>query len=396
MQLVKQVQMRRSKVLEEVTFASKNLFNVATYTIRQRFFQDRHWIRYTELWQVLKSHPDYVKMHKLCGSHPPQQVLKQVDRNFKSFFNALKVWKHTPSRFTGRPKLPYYKPKNGRNMVNFTSQQSRVKGGYLLLTHKMANLGFPKIKTTLGTVKGVRIVPYCDRYTIEMIYDYPPQDLLLDKAHVMGIDLGLANIVTSSDNIGSLPLIIKGGVVKSVNQYYNKQLAKYKSVAKLCNDTNITTRIQRLHRKRNNKIRDFFHKTTRMLINHCIAQNIGTIVIGYNEGWKQKINIGKRNNQNFVSVPFLTLVRQIEYKAEMVGIQVIRTTEEYTSQMCSGCGIIKKSNRKHRGLYVCQDCGTVLNADVNASKNILHKGVPQSVRIGDRGCLNHPVVLTIV
>jgi putative transposase len=266
-------------------------------------------------------------MHKLCGSHPPQQVLKQVDRNFKSFFNALKVWKHTPSRFTGRPKLPYYKPKNGRNMVNFTSQQSRVKGGYLLLTHKMANLGFPKIKTTLGTVKGVRIVPYCDRYTIEMIYDYPPQDLLLDKAHVMGIDLGLANIVTSSDNIGSLPLIIKGGVVKSVNQYYNKQLAKYKSVAKLCNDTNITTRIQRLHRKRNNKIRDFFHKTTRMLINHCIAQNIGTIVIGYNEGWKQKINIGKRNNQNFVSVPFLTLVRQIEYKAEMVGIQVIRTTE---------------------------------------------------------------------
>ncbi|MHA1746482.1 MAG: RNA-guided endonuclease TnpB family protein, partial [Promethearchaeota archaeon] len=157
MQLVKQVQLRRSKVLEEVTFASKNLFNVATYTVRQRFFQDRHWIRYTELWQALKSHQDYVKMHKLCGSHPPQQVLKQVDRNFRSFFNAMKVWKQTPSRFSGRPKLPYYKPKDGRNVLYFTSQQCRVKEGYLLLTHKMANIGFPKIKTILGNVKGVRI-----------------------------------------------------------------------------------------------------------------------------------------------------------------------------------------------------------------------------------------------
>ena len=101
------------------------------------------------------------------------------------------------------------------------------------------------------------------------------------------------------------------------------------------------------------------------------------------------------SNRYFVSVPFLTLVRQIEYKAEKVGIQVIRTTEEYTSQSCSWCGVIKKSNRKYRGLYVCQDCGTVLNADVNASKNILHKGVPQSVWIGDRGSLNLPVVLKV-
>lgn len=196
----------------------------------------------------------------------------------------MKVWKQTPSIFTGRPNLPYYKSKNGRNVLYFTSLQCRVKDGYLLLTHKMANIGFPKIKTTLGIVKGVRIVPYGDRYNIELIYDYTPQDLSLDQTYVMGIDLGLNNIVTISDNIGSTPLIIKGGVVKSLNQFYNKQLAKYKSVAKRCNDMNKTARIQRLHRKRNNKIRDFFHKTTWMVINHCIAQNIGTIVFGYNEG----------------------------------------------------------------------------------------------------------------
>ena len=234
-----------------------------------------------------------------------------------------------------------------------------------------------------------------DRYNIELIYNYNMQELYLDTNNAMGIDLGLNNIVTTSDNMGTTPLIIKGGMIKSINQFYNKQLSKYKSLAKKYNNAHITHRILKFHRKRNNKIRDVFHKTSRIIVNYCIENNIGTIVIGYNEGWKQKSNLGKRNNQNFVSVPFLKLVRQIEYKSEMVGINVIRTSEEYTSQRCSSCGILKKSNRKYRGMYVCSECGSVLNADVNASQNILKKGVPKSVRIGNRGCLNHPVVLKV-
>ena len=211
----------------------------------------------------------------------------------------------------------------------------------------------------------------------------------------MGIDLGLSNIVTTADNCGGSPLIIKGGVVKSINQFYNKQLAKYKSISQKCNKKHLTNRILKFHRKRNNKIHDFFHKTSRKIVNHCIEHNIGTIVVGYNEKWKQNIQIGKRNNQNFVSVPFLKLIQQIEYKSEMVGITVIRTSEEYTSQTCSSCGIIRKANRKYRGLYVCTNCGVVLNADVNASTNIFRKGVPKSVKIGNRGYLSCPIVLKI-
>ncbi|MHA1474380.1 MAG: RNA-guided endonuclease InsQ/TnpB family protein [Promethearchaeota archaeon] len=395
MQLVRQIQMNSSPLLDEITFLSKNLYNVATYTVRQRFFKDQHWIRYQELWTLLKSHETYKKFQESCGSHSPQQVLKQVDRNFKSFFNAIKSWKKHPSKFKGRPKLPHYKWKNGRNMVYFTSLQCRLKDGSVHLTKKMKQLGFPLIHTDLPTVKGVRIIPHGDWYYIELIYNYIPQKLYLDTNNVMGIDLGLNNIVTTSDNIGTTPLIIKGGIIKSTNQYYNKQLSKYKSLAKKCNNSHITHRILKFHRKRNNKIRDMFHKTSRKIVNYCIDHNIGTIVIGYNEGWKQKCNLGKKNNQNFVSVPFLKLLQQIEYKSEMVGINVIRTSEEYTSQQCSSCGIVKKSNRKYRGLYVCSKCGSVLNADVNASQNILKKGVPKSVRIGNRGCLNHPVVLKV-
>jgi len=395
MQLVRQVQFKRTKLLDEITFLSKNLFNVATYTVRQRFFMDRHWTRYHELWRLLKTHEAYQTLQEMCGSHPPQQVLKQVDRNFKSFFKAIKMWKKEPSKFKGMPKLPRYKRKNGRNLVYFTSLQCRLKDGFALLTRKMERLGFPRIKTDLKSVKGVRIVPFGDRYNIELIYDYEPWDLHLNENNTLGIDLGLNNIVTASDNVGNNPLIIKGGVVKSINQFYNKQLAKYKSLGKICNDTELTKRILRLHRKRNNKIRDFFHKTSKKVVNYCISHDIGTIIIGYNEDWKQKIKIGKRNNQNFVSVPFLKLVQQIEYKSEMIGIKVVKITEEYTSRTCSSCGVVRKSNRKYRGLYACKDCGLVLNADVNASRNMIQKGVPESKWLGDRGCLNHPTVLKV-
>ncbi len=210
----------------------------------------------------------------------------------------------------------------------------------------MEKLGFPKVRTNLKKIKGVRIIPFGDRYKIELIYDYVPKDLHLNEKNILGIDLGFINIVTMSDNRGSNPLIIKGGVVKSINQYYNKQLARYKSLSKRYNGTIITKRILKLHRKRNNKISDFFHKTSRMVINHCILNDIGTIVIGYNEGWKQNVRIGRKNNQNFVSIPFLKFFHQIEYKSEMIGIRVVKTNEEYTSQVCSSCGVIRKSNRK--------------------------------------------------
>ena len=401
MQLVRQIQMKKTPLLDEITLLSKNLFNVATYEVRQLFFTTGKWLRYNNLWKLLRNHNSYIELHNTCGSHPPQQVLKQVDRNFKSFFQAIKSWKRDPTKFKNMPKLPYYKRKNGKNMVYFTSQQVRNKDFFVLLNQKMLKSGFPKIKTDIDNVKGVRIVPFADRYTIELIYNYEPTNLHLNPHNAIGIDLGLENVITASDNIGGHPLIIKGGVLKSINQYYNKELAKYKSIAKICNNADITHRILKIHRKRNNKIRDFFHKTSRRIMNHCIVHVIGTIVVGYNEGWKENIKIGKKNNQNFVSIPFLKLLQQIEYKAKMVGITVIRTSEEYTSQTCSCCGIVKKSNRKHRGLYVCSNCGSVLNADVNASTNILQKEVPKSKstrmgnRIGNRGFLSNPIVLNI-
>ena len=120
--------------------------------------------------------------------------------------------------------------------------------------------GFPKIQSETENVKEVRIIPFGDRFNYEIIYDYEPEKLNLPVQNIMGIDLGLTNIVTTADNVGNAPLIIKGNVLKSVNQYYNKQLAWYKSQAKKCNNTSSTHHIRKIHRVRNNKIRDIFHK----------------------------------------------------------------------------------------------------------------------------------------
>ncbi|MHA1918052.1 MAG: RNA-guided endonuclease InsQ/TnpB family protein [Candidatus Ranarchaeia archaeon] len=165
----------------------------------------------------------------------------------------------------------------------------------------------------------------------------------------------------------------------------------------MCNNKYITNRILKIHRKRNNRVRDYFHKISRVIINYCIKHDIDRIVIGYNKSWKQNINLGKKNNQNFVEIPFHKFVKQVEYKDELVKIIVIRSTEEFTSQTCSDCGIVNNSNRKYRGLYVCSRYGSVLNSDVNASINIIRKGVPESkfTWIGDRGLLSRPVVLKI-
>jgi putative transposase len=259
----------------------------------------------------------------------------------------------------------------------------------------MHNGGFLPIKTDLSKINGVRIVPYRDRFKIELIYTREVNDLNLVGQRVLGIDLGLINAISTSNSCGLQPFIIKGGLLKSINQFYNKYLADTKSSAKKCNDTNITRKIQRLGRVRNNKIHDFFHKTSRIVIDYCIQNNIGTIVIGYNEEWKQNVNIGKVNNQNFVSIPFRLLIHQMQYKAKLVGISVKLVSEEYTSQTCSKCGLIRKANRKYRGLYVCNNCGNVLNADTNAAFNILQKEVPKSTWIGNRGSGCRPEVLAV-
>ena len=398
MKLVRQFFLKPTQLLEEMSILSNNLYNRTLYVVRHRFIDFGKLYSTKDLYARMKSEKDYLKLKKF-GSQVPQQVLKQVLKAFKGFFNALKSWKKNPEKFKSKPNLPNYHKRGSKNIVVFTSQQSRLREGYIILPRKVMKMGFPKIKflppQKCRKFQSVRIKPFHDRFVFEIIYRHDCEDLLLDKSRKIGIDIGLNNFVAWTNNFDNVSKIVKGGILKSVNHYFNKKLAKYRSIAKKCNDTYETKRIKQLFRKRHCKMKDFFHKTSRKIVDYCIENDVGEIIVGYNSGWKQKVNLGKKNNQNFVSVPFDMFVKQLEYKGEMIGIKVRRITEEYTSQTCSSCGVVNKKNRKHRGLYVCKNCGSTMNVDVNASKNILRKAFPKSPRRWDKGALNAPVVLKV-
>ena len=265
---------------------------------------------------------------------------------------------------------------------------------------KSANIS--RVKTRITTrIKEVRIVPLGVCYKIELVYEKEETDLKLSKSNIVCVDLGLNNLITAVNNKGLKPFVVKGKVVKSINQYYNKQLAHYRSVERLKGNFSDTKRIQKLHLTRNNKIRDIFHKLSRALVEYSIENDIGTIIIGYNEGWKQNVNLGKKTNQKFVQVPFSTLVQKIKYKATLVGITTLLQEESYTSK-CSFLDrepIEKRDSyegkRISRGLFKSSN-GTIINADVNASYNIMRKAVPNSIvddGIEDVGL--HPVLVAI-
>lgn len=388
MQLTEQIQLKYSKELSKLCHKANNLYNEANYQYRQFFFQLGEFLNYYDLQVILKNYDCY----KQLPAQSNQQILLLVIQNWKSYWMSLKKYKKNPIKFLGRPKMPKYKEKDGECLCIFTNQNTRIKDGYI---HFPKSCHLKPIKTRIPNYQQIRIIPKGHYYICEIIYNYQPTELYLNLDHILGIDLGLNNLITAVNNIGLQPFIIKGGIVKSVNQFYNKINSQLQSQKDKQKYEFQTKQQQKLLKKRNNQIRDCLHKVSRKVINYCIQNDIGTIVIGYNERWKQEINIGKRNNQNFVQIPFAILIQQIEYKAKMIGINVIIHEESYTSK-CSFLDneLIEKHEiyqgmRIYRGLFRTS-IGQIINADVNGALNITKKAFPNAFAEGIEGMLLYP------
>lgn len=228
----------------------------------------------------------------------------------------------------------------------------------------------------MDNVVQVRIVPQATCYVIEVVYKKESKIYEnLKEENILGIDLGVNNLATCVSNVGERPFIINGKPLKSMNQYSNKLKAKYMSyVGNKGNSRNI----KRVIHKRNNLITNYLHHASRFIINYCLKNDIGTIIIGHNKEWKQEANIGKVNNQNFVQIPFNILIRQIQYKAEDNGIEVIVTEESYSSKVDHLAYETMEYHEKYlgkrvkRGLFK-SSTNKYLNADVNGAIGIARK-----------------------
>ncbi|MHC1567124.1 MAG: RNA-guided endonuclease InsQ/TnpB family protein [Candidatus Syntropharchaeia archaeon] len=362
-----------NETMSHLCHLAKNLYNEANYIVRQEFINNGKWIRYNDLYHMLKNSENF----RGLPAHTAQHVLQQVDKNWKAFFKSIKEWKKNPEKFSGRPKLPKYLPKNGEFQIRFDYQQCKIRDGKLRFPKK-TKLKEVIVREGIKKLKEARIVPMGVGYWLEIVYKKKATPRKLDRSRAIAVDIGVRNLVTIADNIGGRPIVIKGGVVCSVNQYYNKRKAELQSIYAKQGLKHTPKRLKRMSVKRMNKLRDYMHKTTRWIINYCMENNISTIIIGHNAGWKQGVNLGRRNNQKFVTIPFDMLIHQLQYKGEEAGINVVLIDEAHTSK----CSFLDNEPVEHREKYIGKRIkrglfrsakGIIINADVNACYNLLRK-----------------------
>lgn len=387
------------KECDDLAWRSKNLYNYCNYRVRQSFIKDETYLDNCKIYRLVKSHESY----KDLPAKVSNQVLMSLHRNWKSFFEAIKEWRKSPDKFLDRPKLPKYKDKlKGRFCIVYEKgaiSKTALKKGMIKLSKTSIEFPIP-----CQNVQQVRIIPKCGQYIIEVIYEIEKRSVELRPNSVAGVDIGLNNLAVVTSNLEGLrPLLINGKPLKAINQYYNKKKARLQSLLK--GKAQTSRQIQQLSAKRANQVDSYLHKASRWIVNHLIDNKIETLVIGKNEGWKQESNMGKRNNQQFVSIPHARLVEMLQYKADLVGIKVVLTEESYTSKASfldndpipvygkKEESVKFSGKRICRGLYKSAD-GTIINADVNGSLNIVRKVFPTAFAQGIVGVAVRPIRIT--
>ena len=400
MQLVEQHVIDRNDpryaLMDEAAFKSKNLYNAALYEIRQSFIHEGKYLNYNEVQRRMQSHEAY----KALPAKVSQQILMVLDRNWKSFFEALDAYNENPSKFLGRPKLPKYKHKTeGRNILVYTIQAISKRG----LKHGLIQPSMLPIKmqTKQKDIDQVRIVPRKGFYVVEVVYGKEVKQATVNPAYYAGIDIGMNNLVAlTSNKPGFRSVVVNGRPVKSVNQFYNKRKAE---LQKKLGHTDTTKRMERMTNTRNRRIDHYMHTASKRIIDVLVKEGIGVLCIGKNDAWKQETNMGKRTNQNFVQIPHARFIAMLTYKAELVGIRVEITEESYTSKASlldlDPLPVRTNSDEKHtfsgkrvkRGLYRASD-GRYINADINGAGNIIRKVAPDA--FGQRAVEDGKAVLT--
>jgi putative transposase len=344
-----------------------------------------------------------------------QWVMKCVFQNWKSFFASIKDYRQHPEKYKGIPRIPTYCRANEKEIL-FTNQDCVIKDHkYLKFPKTKQRLPIGKVGHVNGKLKQVRVIPKYGQYVVEVIFECPLESKKMENQRYMAIDLGIDNLATIVTNTGSKPTLVKGGKIKAINQYYNKMKAHYLCVLRQGKSSkegpHTSTRLEKLHYNRHLRIKDLFHKASHHIVQMAVKQNIGTIIIGQNQGWKNESNIGKRNNQSFCHIPHHLLISMIQYKAAQQGVNVQMTEEAYTSKASfldhdplpvyeEGKKQTFSGKRIQRGLY--KSVKGLINADVNGAANILRKVVPTASAYGIEGLdgtesvnVSTPLVLSI-
>ncbi len=385
---------------------SKHLYNQTRYIIKN----EPKFPKNTEIEHKLKSYQDdFNNYRKLCKAKVSQMIVLRCLNDYKTFFKTLKAYNKNKSAFNGEPKPPKYKER--LNALYFDYQSIKIKDQFIVI-NKDVKIHIPDLvfREELKNFKTINFFPRYNKIKVSISYESEELNSDLNKDEFMSIDLGMNNLcscVSSEDCF-----IINGKPLKSINQFYNKKVSKLKSERPVKSDKQDFNynkkKIDCLSFKRSKKIDDFLHKASKHIVSFCVSHKIGTLVVGRNKGWKDSIRLGKKTNQNFVTIPFYKLLKMLEYKCRKVGINLALQEESYTSK-CDSLAFEKigfhdddkyKGERIKRGLFK-SSIGKIINADINGALNILRKYLKEvdefSViqKIIDRGLILRPYIINV-
>ena len=391
------------RTLDDLTFKAKNLYNHGLYLYRQSYFEHKKTPNVPTLtWEAIDKSLRAQKHADVCAlpSKVANAVLKNLGENISSFWKLVRL--KNKGGLCHKPKLPHYLHKTeGRFPLSFNYQtfgKKRGANGELFLCPKGINLPIP---TKVANPKQVRVVPDRNNFIIEVTYN-ADERAPKSTSKYAGIDLGVDNFATVTFSTENSPLIIKGLELKSVNQGYNRLIAKAQS---LLPDSQKTSKpIHRLWSRRSWILKTKIHQMTAFLSMLFDEMQVEKVFIGKNTGWKQNLPFGKKVKQRFAYLPYETFIEQLRYKCKLRGITVIVQEESYTSKASFLDGDVIpvygevenpqfSGRRIKRGLYRSGD-GRLINADVNGSYNILRKGLAnnhQTLQMSDP--LIHPLVV---
>ena len=385
MRLVYKFYTSHTERLDNLFKVSNNLYNQALYQFRRQLDADGTWLWYNDMDKLMKQtlNLEGECNYKLLKAQCSQQVLRVFDKSIKAYCKSIKDWKKHPEKYKGMPQMPHYRKRGGMFNLYYTNQSCRIKDGYIRLS-KDLSVKIPqweKYGDSLKSFCQVRMIPNRRNVKIEIVYNKETKKADVDNSKYAAIDLGLDNLATMVT--AESCVIFSGKFLKSYNNHFNKTLSHLQSIKDRQGIKRTTGRIARMYDKRDRYMEDAFHKVSRQIVDMLVEKKIGKLIVGYNAGWKQESDMGRKNNQKFVQMPFARLTSYLRYKCEMVGIDFVEHEESYTSK-CDALALEPIGKHKEylgrrvkRGLFR-SSTGKVINADQNGALNILRKVVGDS------------------
>jgi putative transposase len=413
-------------LLHKISYHAACMYNVANYEIRQAWFNRKQKLSYNENYHRIKDNEHFSILINDCSS----QIARKAHQDFNSFLGLLKL--KNKGKYDEKINIPRYKrEKNGKKEYDIIIQGRSVRfvkslhkvNVYQVNTSKTFRSLYPDFKTSfeikvpkhIGKLNQLTIKPSKKHnvFKIDIVYEVEENPMLEDNGHYLAFDLGVNNLLAGLNSTNGDSLIYDGKKVKAINQWFNKQKSKIRSKIDTTDNDNykqqLENKLHTLSRKRHHKLKVYFHLVTNNIVNYCQRFQINTVIVGKNPQQKKDINIGKKNNQTFVSIPFTQLTRILEYKLKQQGIAFKEQNESYTSK-CSFLdneGIKKQENyqgiRITRGLFKSES-GIIINADINGAGNILRRYLTRIGKIKEwfthyfdeviRGIVNYPQKIT--